>query len=62
VDGDLTVDLARWKVRLDEEAVHLSSTEFLLLACLVKHVGEVVPHEWLLMEGWGPDYEKHNGP
>ena len=59
VDDDLVVDLTRWEAKLDDEPVSLTPTEFLLLACLMKHAGEVVPHERLLVEAWGSDYEKH---
>ena len=59
VDGDLVVDLTRWEVKIDDEPVALTPTEFLLLACLIKHAGEVVPHERLLVEAWGSSFDTY---
>jgi two-component system KDP operon response regulator KdpE len=55
VDGDLVVDLTRREVRLDGEPVALTPTEFRLLACFVRHVGEVLSYERLTMHVWGPN-------
>jgi two-component system KDP operon response regulator KdpE len=52
--GELSVDLAGHVVRLGEREVHLTPTEFKLLALLVRHVGKVVTHRQLLVEVWGP--------
>jgi two-component system KDP operon response regulator KdpE len=57
VDGDLVVDLARREVRLDGEPVALTPTEFRLLSCFVRHVGEVMSHERLAMDVWGREPE-----
>jgi two-component system KDP operon response regulator KdpE len=59
-DGDLVVDLAQRQVRLDGEPLALTPTELRVLACLVRQVGEVVPHQQLLAEVWGP--ERQNSP
>jgi DNA-binding response OmpR family regulator len=53
VDGNLVVDLTRREVRLDDEPVALTPTEFRLLACFVRHAGQVMPHERLSMQVWG---------
>ena len=58
-DGDLVVDLTRWEVKIDDEPVALTPTEFLLLACLIKHAGRVVSHDQLLLEAWGSDYDTY---
>lgn len=55
VDGELVVDLTRQEVRLHDQPVALTPTEFRLLACLVRHVGQVVPHEELMADVWGPN-------
>jgi two-component system KDP operon response regulator KdpE len=51
----LQVDGAARQVRLAGKEVHLTPTEFRLLATLVKHAGRVVTHRQLLKEVWGPD-------
>ena len=52
--GDLRVDLAARRVTLAGVAVHLTRTEFNLLAVLVRHAGKVVTHRQLLRDVWGP--------
>jgi two-component system KDP operon response regulator KdpE len=52
--GDLSVDLSSRIVRLGPREVHLTPTEFKLLAVLVRHAGKVVTHRQLLVEVWGP--------
>jgi two-component system KDP operon response regulator KdpE len=54
VAGDLEVDLLARKVRLAGKEIHLTPTEFKLLALLVRHAGKVVTHRQLLTEVWGP--------
>lgn len=54
VDGDLVVDLSRQEVWRDGEPVALTATELRVLACFVRHVGEVVGHERLAAEVWTP--------
>ncbi len=39
---------------VDGEAVHLTPTEFRLLARLVRSAGQVVTHRALLADVWGP--------
>jgi DNA-binding response OmpR family regulator len=55
VDGDLRVDLTRREVRLNSEPVKLTAKQFEVLCCLIRHLEEVVPHETLMLEVWGPD-------
>ncbi len=55
-DGDLTVDLSRREVWLDDEPVRVSATEFQILSCLVQNAGEVVPYERLLFQVWGSQH------
>jgi two-component system KDP operon response regulator KdpE len=52
--GGLEVDLAARRVRTAGQEVHLTPTEFRLLAVLVKHAGKVVTQRQLLVEVWGP--------
>jgi two-component system KDP operon response regulator KdpE len=53
---DLHVDLNTRLVAVRGEAVHLTPTEFNLLAALVRSAGKVVTHRQLLSEVWGPEY------
>ncbi|RIK47316.1 MAG: DNA-binding response regulator, partial [Chloroflexi bacterium] len=54
--GHLRVDLVRQQVFVDDEEVHLTATEYKLLALLVRHAGKVLTHQQLLREVWGPQY------
>jgi two-component system KDP operon response regulator KdpE len=55
-DGTLQVDLEQRLVVRNGQRIHLTPTEFRLLAYLVRQRGRVVPHEELLAEVWGPEY------
>jgi two-component system, OmpR family, KDP operon response regulator KdpE len=57
--GGLDIDLAAHRVVLDGAPVHLTPTEFKLLARLVRQAGQVVTHRALLADVWGPDYTEH---
>jgi two-component system KDP operon response regulator KdpE len=52
--GALNVDLGARRVFVGEEEIHLTRTEYNLLALLVKHAGKVLTHRQLLKEVWGP--------
>lgn len=54
--GNVRVDLAERKVTRGGEVLHLTPTEYKLLAVLVRHAGKVVTHRQLLNEAWGPAY------
>jgi two-component system KDP operon response regulator KdpE len=55
--GALRVDLMRRRVSVDGAEVHLTPTEYRLLATLVRHAGLVVVHQQLLREVWGPNHD-----
>jgi two-component system, OmpR family, KDP operon response regulator KdpE len=57
--GDLRIDLAERRVEVRGAPVHLTPTEFKLLARLVRSAGKVVTHRQLLTDVWGPDYSDH---
>ena len=50
------VDLHRRQVLRGGQAVHLTPTEFELLARLVRSAGQVVSHRQLLADVWGPEH------
>ncbi len=58
LDG-LHIDLAAHTVARDGQLLHLTPTEFKLLARLVRSAGRVVTHRQLLTEVWGPEYTEH---
>ena len=51
--GDVEVDTATRRVHRDDEEVHLTPTEFELLAFLAARPGQVFTREHLLAEVWG---------
>jgi DNA-binding response OmpR family regulator len=55
--GPLRLDLLTRRVRLDGEAVHLSSTEFELLTQFVSHPGQVLSRPQILRSVWGSDHD-----
>jgi two-component system, OmpR family, KDP operon response regulator KdpE len=54
--GDLRVDLIRRHVFRGSQEVHLTPTEYKLLAALIRHAGRVITHRQLLQEIWGASY------
>lgn len=56
---DLRIDLGRHEVRKSGQAIHLTPTEFKLLARLVRQAGQVVTHRQLLVDVWGAAFVHH---
>lgn len=55
-DGYLSIDLHRRHVYVQNEKVHLTPTEFKLLAVLLENSGQVVTQHDLLEQVWGQEY------
>ena len=55
----LRVDLNTRVVTLNGEVLHLTPTEFKLLARLVRSAGRVVTHRQLLTDVWGAEFTEH---
>jgi two-component system, OmpR family, KDP operon response regulator KdpE len=55
-DGYLSVDLHRRHVHVNGRKVHLTPTEFKLLAILLENAGRVVTQRDLLEQVWGREY------
>lgn len=53
------VDLAAQTVLRQGQRVHLTPTEFKLLARLVRSAGQVVTHRQLLADVWGAEFVEH---
>jgi two-component system, OmpR family, KDP operon response regulator KdpE len=56
--ADFTVDLVAAKAWRHGEEVHLTPTEWQLLALLVRNPGRLLTQRWLLQQVWGPEYSK----
>ncbi|MCU0868150.1 MAG: two-component system response regulator KdpE [Burkholderiales bacterium] len=54
--GDVEVDLAARSVRRAGRAVHLTPTEYRVLAALLAHPGRVLTQRHLLRDVWGPSH------
>ncbi len=54
--NDLEMDFARQEVRLHDEALALTPTEYKLLYHLVRNAGHILPHGTLLAKVWGREY------
>ena len=52
--GGLSVDLAQREVSVDGESIHLSKKEYELLRLLINHPGQVLTHQQILRDIWGP--------
>ena len=55
-DGYLNIDLHRRHVYVDSRKIHLTPTEFKLLAVLMENAGRVVSQRDLLEQVWGHEY------
>ena len=57
--GAIRIDLASRVVWRDGAEVHLTPTEYKLLAHLGRHAGKVLTHRQILKEVWGPGSVEH---
>ncbi len=55
-DHYLTMDVVRRLVRVGEQEIKLTPTEFELLLQLMLHAGKVLTHRNILRAVWGPEY------
>jgi DNA-binding response OmpR family regulator len=54
--GNVTIDIARREVMVDEQPVHLTTKEFDLLAHMAASPGRIFTRDQLLARIWGYDY------
>jgi two-component system, OmpR family, KDP operon response regulator KdpE len=59
--GDCILDLDGRRLIRKGRPVHLSPTEFNLLATLARHADQIVPTDTLLKEAWGAAYRNREG-
>lgn len=57
--GPIKVDLARRQVFKAGEELHLTATEWRILALLAQNSGKVLTHAQVLREVWGPNHGEH---
>lgn len=55
--GDVSVDFVQRRVKIREQEVALTLTEYKLLSKLVTNAGRVMLHRELLTGVWGPEYQ-----
>jgi|SRR5579884_886410 len=55
-DGYLSMDVVRRAVKVGNQTVSLTPTEFELLKQFLLHAGKVLTHRFLLQRVWGPEY------
>lgn len=58
--GDLTIDFETRRVRIKDEDISLTKTEYAILMELANHPDAVVDHNNLLARVWGPQYRDAN--
>ena len=54
--GELSMDLVAHRVTLAGNQIHLTPTEYQLLAILMRQAGKVITHNDLLAQVWGPTH------
>jgi len=58
--GDLNIDLEARRVFIGEIDLHLTRTEYSLLAELAHRLDSIISHDELLTQVWGPEYRGSN--
>ena len=56
-NNDLLVDFLKREVRVKDQPVTLTPTEYSILQTLVNHAGKVLTHQQLIKKVWGGNYE-----
>jgi two-component system KDP operon response regulator KdpE len=58
--GELSIDLEARRVFIAEDDLHLTRTEYAILAELAHHLDAIVTHDELISQVWGPEYRGSN--
>ncbi|MHB0924231.1 MAG: response regulator transcription factor [Bellilinea sp.] len=58
--GDFRIDLAERRVFIADKDLHLTKTEYAILAQLARHLDSIVTHDELIAEVWGSEYRGSN--
>jgi two-component system KDP operon response regulator KdpE len=56
--GNIAVDFASRVVKVDNEIIKFTATEYNLLTLLIKNDGRVLTHQYILKEIWGQSYSE----
>jgi two-component system KDP operon response regulator KdpE len=56
-NDDLLVDFMKREVRVKDQPVTLTPTEYSILQTLINHAGKVLTHQQLIKKVWGGNYE-----
>jgi len=56
--GNIAVDLASRIVKVNNEIIKFTATEYNLLTLLIKNDGRVLTHQYILKEIWGQSYSE----
>ena len=56
--GNIMIDFASRVVKVNEEIVKFTATEYNLLTLLIKNDGRVLTHQYILKEIWGQSYSE----
>lgn len=56
--GAISIDFASRIVKVKEEIIKLTATEYALLTLLLKNDGRVLTHQYILKEIWGQSYSE----
>lgn len=54
--GDISINLERHEVLVQQTTIKLTPTEYNLLVYLMENAGIVLPHDTILKHVWGPEY------
>jgi len=55
--GNLQLDMVARSVKLNEQLIKLTATEYNLLCLLARNEGKVLTHQYILKEIWGSNYQ-----
>jgi len=58
--GELSIDLDARRVLVGGNDLHLTRTEYAILAVLAHHLDAIITHDELLTQVWGPEYRGSN--
>ena len=58
--GELSIDLEARRVFVGESDLHLTRTEYAILAELAHRLDAIVTHDELIVQVWGPEYRGSN--
>jgi len=58
--GELSIDLDARRVMVGGNDLHLTRTEYAILAVLAHHLDAIITHDELLTQVWGPEYRGSN--